>query len=63
MSRDRSSWSLLAASALVSIAVNGIHAWLTQSTWIAVDVALTPGVSAVGHAPDREARSAGGFLK
>ena len=39
---DRTAWSLLAASALVSIAGNGIHAWLTQGAWIAVGVALTP---------------------
>ncbi|WP_155289259.1 DUF2637 domain-containing protein [Rhodococcoides fascians] len=41
---DRAAWSLLAASALVSIAGNGIHAWLTQGSWIAVGVALTPPV-------------------
>ena len=41
---DRTAWSLLAASALVSIAGNGIHAWLTQGSWIAVGVALTPPV-------------------
>jgi hypothetical protein len=28
----------------VSIAGNGIHAWLTQGSWIAVGVALTPPV-------------------
>ncbi|WP_052068585.1 helix-turn-helix domain-containing protein [Rhodococcoides fascians] len=41
---DRTAWSLLAASALVSIAGNGIHAWLIQGSWIAVGVALTPPV-------------------
>lgn len=41
---DRTAWSLLAASALVSIAGNGIHAWLTQGSLIAVGVALTPPV-------------------
>ncbi|WP_167735380.1 helix-turn-helix domain-containing protein [Rhodococcus sp. 1R11] len=41
---DRTAWSLLAASALVSIAGNGIHAWLTQGSRIAVGVALTPPV-------------------
>ncbi|WP_407726675.1 helix-turn-helix domain-containing protein [Rhodococcoides fascians] len=41
---DRTAWSLLAASALVSIAGNGIHAGLTQGSWIAVGVALTPPV-------------------
>lgn len=41
---DRTAWSLLAASALVSIAGNGIHAWLTQGSWIAVGVAVTPPV-------------------
>ena len=35
---------MLAASALVSIAGNGIHAWQTQGSWIAVGVALTPPV-------------------
>ncbi|MGF0312513.1 DUF2637 domain-containing protein [Rhodococcus sp. IEGM1428] len=40
----RIAWSLLAASALVSIASNGIHALLTQGSWIAVEVALTPPV-------------------
>ncbi|QII01705.1 DUF2637 domain-containing protein [Rhodococcoides fascians A21d2] len=44
----RTAWSLLAASALVSIAGNGIHAWLTQGSWIAVGVALTPPVSCCG---------------
>ncbi|WP_176459479.1 MULTISPECIES: DUF2637 domain-containing protein [unclassified Rhodococcus (in: high G+C Gram-positive bacteria)] len=41
---DRPAWSLLAASALVSIAGNGIHAWLTQGSSIAVGVALAPPV-------------------
>ncbi|MDV8022244.1 DUF2637 domain-containing protein [Rhodococcus sp. IEGM 1330] len=41
---DRTAWSLLAASALASIAGNGIHAWLTPGSWISVGVALTPPV-------------------
>ncbi|MDI6627348.1 MAG: sigma factor-like helix-turn-helix DNA-binding protein [Rhodococcus sp. (in: high G+C Gram-positive bacteria)] len=36
---DRTAWPFLAASALVSIAGNGIHAWLTQGSGFAVGVA------------------------
>ncbi|NIL77573.1 sigma-70 region 4 domain-containing protein [Rhodococcus sp. B10] len=39
---DWHSWPLLVAAAAVSVVGNGIHAWVTQSTWIAVGVALTP---------------------
>lgn len=38
---DRATWSLLVAAAVVSIAGNGTHAWITQGSWIAVGVALT----------------------
>lgn len=41
---DWHSWSMLAGAALVSVVGNGIHAWVTQGTWIAVGVALTPPV-------------------
>ncbi|ORI13411.1 DUF2637 domain-containing protein [Rhodococcus sp. 1168] len=41
---DAHSWSLLIASAVVSVAGNGIHAAITQGSWIAVGVALTPPV-------------------
>lgn len=43
-SPDWHSWSMLAGAALVSVVGNGIHAWVTQGTWIAVGVALTPPV-------------------
>lgn len=41
---DRHSWSLLTAGAIVSIGGNSAHAWITQGTWIAVAVAVTPPV-------------------
>lgn len=41
---DWHSWTLLVAAAIVSVIGNGIHAWITQGTWIAVGVALTPPV-------------------
>lgn len=41
---DWHSWSMLSGAALVSVVGNGIHAWISQGTWIAVGVALTPPV-------------------
>lgn len=44
LGRDRATWSLLVAAALVSIMGNGVHAWISQGPRNAVGVILTPPV-------------------
>ncbi|OZE77370.1 hypothetical protein CH305_19395 [Rhodococcus sp. 15-649-2-2] len=57
LSGNRTAWSLLAASALMSIATNGIHAGLMDRRR---GRAHSPGVPATRHAPDRAAGSHAG---
>lgn len=45
--RNGYAWCLLAASAAVSLAGNGVHAWLATGSWVAVGVSQVPPLALV----------------
>lgn len=47
LDRNRYAWCLLAASAAVSLAGNGVHAWLATGSWVAVGVSQVPPLALV----------------